>query len=309
MVQEKKEEADNFEDPLKKICSLGEQKEMNNKKCFLSIVISTLGRVAEICRLLDSILVTAINVSYEVLIVDQNENGLLDEVFENYKARLPLMRYVVQFKGLSKARNFGIIHANGDIICFPDDDAEFQKDTVDIALSTLSDTKAKCVFGKVVSRETGEDVIAKFSKEEKYLSLKNFEGCFVEAAMFADARLLNEYLYDENMGVGTIYGSQEGYDLVYRLLQDNISIYYSPKIKLYHPNKILEKRTKGEIKRAFYYSCGFAYLCRKHMFIKKYKLRMYKLSLVLPVIFIVKHKEFKYYMAQWMGLKLGYGYL
>lgn len=275
----------------------------------LSIIIPTLGRKEELKALFDSILHTNIDVSYEIIIVDQNENHLIDELCDSYKEKLPISQHIVQFKGLSKAKNYGVAHANGKIVCFPDDDAEFCEDTVCMALHVLKEKKAECVFGKVIDKETKEDTVMKFQAGAMFLTLDNFEGAFVEATMFAYLELLKKYPYDENMGVGTVKGAEEGYDLVYRLLCDNKVIYYDSLITYYHPNKISEKTSEDEIKRAFYYSCGYGYLCKKHKFARKYRKRARKLTFGIPIIAIIRHRELKYFMAQWMGLRLGYKYL
>ena len=282
---------------------------MLDKEIVLSIVIPTLGRKTEVDALLKSIECTDIPVSYEIIVVDQNPAGFLDDICNAYSARLPLTQYTVTFKGASKARNFGAQKASGSIVCFPDDDAEFLPDTVKTALSAMEESEAECVFGKAISKDTGEDSILKFQQAEKYLSLTDFEGAFVEFTMFVKTELLREFPYDEELGVGTIHGAEEAYDLVYRMLQAGKKIYYTPKIKFYHPAKVIARESPAEIRRAFYYSCGLGYLCRKHGFKKKYRNRMLKLTLGMPVIAVFKRKELKYFQAQKMGLKLGYAYI
>lgn len=275
----------------------------------LSIIVPTIGRKNEFELLLKSIVNAHIPMNYEIIVVDQNPASFLDDICNTYAHKMPLKQYTVPFKGASKARNFGVQKASGCIVCFPDDDAEFLPDTVKTALSVMEETKAECIFGKVVSKDTGEDVVINFQKEEKYLSPTDFEGAFVEATMFAKTELLREFPYDEELGVGTIHGAEEAYDLVYRMLQANKRIYYTPKIKFYHPAKVIARERPEEIRRAFYYSCGLGYLCRKHGFKKKYRDRMLKLMFGIPVIAVFKRKELKYFQAQKMGLKLGYAYI
>lgn len=272
----------------------------------LSIVIPTLGRKKEVEMLLQSIEQSKIKISYEVIIVDQNQDGFLNEICDIYSQRLPLTQYNVQFKGASKARNFGAQKAIGNIICFPDDDSEFLPDTVEKAMKIMGESNSHCIFGKVVSKETGEDVVIKFCKEEKYLSLIDFEGMFVESTMFAKTQLVRDFPYDEEMGVGTIHGAEEAYDLVYRMLKAGIKIFYSPNIKFYHPLKTPTRQGDAEIKRAFYYSCGLGYLCRKHGFKTKYRKRYWKLFLGIPIIALIRRRELKYYRTQKIGLVLGY---
>ncbi len=274
----------------------------------LSIVIPTLGRMEEVRALLESIVKSDISIEYEVLIIDQNEDDRLDALCEDFQIKIPLKQCKVNFKGLSKAKNYGIKCAQGEIICFPDDDAEFTGDTIKKALDELDSCDADCVFGKCIDKETSEDSVILFKKERLQLTLKEFEGAFVEATMFAKLSVLKDFQFDEKMGVGNIHGAEEGYDLVYRMLLADKKLLYTPEIVFYHPNKVQNKSSNPEIKRAFYYSCGFGYLCKKHGFKSKYYKRLFKLFIGIPVIYFIKHKNTKYYKAQWHGIILGYGY-
>ena len=272
---------------------------------YLSIIIPTIGRKDDLRNLLNSIVNSKLNIKYEVIVIDQNKD-LIDDIIEEFKNLLPIFNHKVNFIGLSKAKNYGAFVASGNIVCFPDDDAEFCTNTIDIALKYLFEKRADCVFGKCVDKNTGMDSICKFETNETFLNLHNFEGRFVEATMFTYTKLIKEYPFDENMGAGTLFGSQEGYDLVYRLLSDGKKLFYSPCIVFYHPNKVNSKSTKDEIKRAFFYSCGFGYLCKKHNLIKKFKKRFRIIRLTLPFIYFIMHRKFKYYKAQYMGMYIGY---
>lgn len=275
----------------------------------LSIIIPTLGRYEELKALFESIVNTEIKFSFETLVIDQNEDGLIDDLCDTYHDRLNLVHHHVHFKGLSKAKNYGIDYANGAVVCFPDDDAEMTENTIAVALNLLREKKVDCVFGKCIDKDTKSDSVIHFKEEETVLTLDNFEGAFVEATMFAKRDLFLSHRYDENMGVGSIFGSQEGYDLVYRLLKDGTKMLYSPEIVFFHPQKIETRTTDAEVKRAFYYSCGFGYLCKKHEFKKKYRMRLLKITVGIPVIAILKHNQLRYFRAQKMGMQLGFKYL
>ena len=232
----------------------------------LSIIIPTLGRLKELEALFASIIASKLSLSYEVIVVDQNEN-LIDELVHKYESSIPIKHHKVSFKGLSMAKNYGVRVADGRIVCFPDDDAEFCLNTIGTALDLLNKKQADCVFGKCVEKNSGKDSVMHFKTCEEFLDLHNFDGSFIEATMFALTDVMKQYPYDESMGVGTIFGSQEGY------------------------------------------SCGWGYLCKKHNFKKKFKKRYLKVKMALPIIFTFRHKQYKYFKAQYMGLILGYRYL
>lgn len=275
----------------------------------LSIIVPTYGRTNELENLLESICLLNLDYKYEVLIIDQNEKNILKSILEKYELYLPIRHHRVYFRGLSKARNYGITYSEGKLICFPDDDAEFKKDTVENAMKYIQETGADCVYGRCIDKISGKVSISSSGNEAVRLNLNNFEKNCLEATMFIKRSKALQYLFDEQMGVGCVFGSQEGYDIAYRMLYDNCKLYYSPEIEFYHPEKVFLRVKDVEIKRSFYYNCGFGYLCRKHRFKKKYMCRIIKISIALPIIFIFYHKTFKYYFAQWMGMKLGYQYL
>lgn len=276
--------------------------------CLLTIAIPTLGRIEEVDALLSSIYAFPVNenVTAEIILVDQNFSNVLDKIVDKYSnKRFPIRHYKVSFRGLSKAKNFGTIHASGKYICFIDDDAEFQEGIIDIALNELESGKIDIISGRCVDRD-GNDSVQKFSNNESVLTLDNFEGKFIESSMFFKTELCRKYLYDEKMGVGCFYGAEEGYDLLYRMLKDGIHIKYNPKIKFYHPQTVVDKLSESMIRRAFTYRCGYGYLCKKNKFRKKYYVRIAKLLAYLIVLPLYKPREFKFYLADFLGSVVGY---
>lgn len=274
----------------------------------LTIVIPTLGRVMEVDKLLSSLYAFPIEskITAEIIIVDQNFSDVLDEVVKKYTCKpFPIKHYKVSFRGLSMAKNFGTAHSKGKYICFIDDDAEFQQDILNSALNELETGKVDIISGRCVDRE-GNDSVQKFSNEESVLTLSNFEGRFIESTMFFKTELCKKYPYDEKMGVGCFYGAEEGYDLIFRMLKDGVCIKYNPNIKFYHPQTVVDKSSEGMIRRAFTYRCGYGYLCRKYKFKKKYYIRIAKLLGCLLILPFYKPREFKFYLADFLGSVVGY---
>lgn len=100
-----------------------------------SLIIPTINRKKELENLLESIKNIQYNELEEIIVIDQNENNLIDDVVERYKKILPIQHYKVNFKGTSKAKNYGAKMAKGDIINFPDDDSQILPQT----LSTVNE--------------------------------------------------------------------------------------------------------------------------------------------------------------------------
>ncbi|MFR8834830.1 glycosyltransferase family 2 protein [Bacteroides nordii] len=274
---------------------------MNVEKKSLSVVIPTIGRKKELLILLDTLSYSDIR-PLEVIIVDQNPVSFFQEMLSFEKYDLDIRYFNVDFKGASKARNFGLSKVRGDYVCFPDDDCEIFSDTFTYALKFLG--RYPVVFGKCVDRD-GKDSVIKFCHIDGELTKSNMNGRFVEATIFIDTKLMKKYLFDENLGVGTFHGAEEAYDLVYRLLSNNIVIYYSNSIRFYHPNKVVDYSNVRELRRVFSYRCGLAALCMKHHLYKKYFSRLLLVGLYIPILVLLNRNKVRYYCSEFLGLITG----
>ncbi|KQN34086.1 hypothetical protein ASE92_15795 [Pedobacter sp. Leaf41] len=267
----------------------------------LSIIVATKGRTIEIADLLESIRFQNPEL-IEIIIVDQNVSDALSVVIKNYNGDFQINHIKTEARGASNARNVGILHSQGQYLCFPDDDCKFMDNTIDIALEKVE--QHDVVFGKCVD-EYGEDSVIAFAKGEHKLTLQFHENMFVEATMFTKRQIMLDYKYDETLGVGTFHGAEEAYDLVLRLLNDGKDLVYSDKIIFYHPNKILNHSSESEVRRVFSYRCGFAKLCFKHKFYKKYLSRVLFVLVGLPFFLLTNRKKCRYYFAELLGLISG----
>lgn len=273
----------------------------------LSIVLPTLGRVKEVEAMLTSIFSNEVDdwITAEIIVVDQNFSDILDPVIEKYQNRRFLIHHhKVSFRGLSKAKNFGAKHANGKYVCFIDDDAEFLKNTINIAINRLQQGSYDIVSGRCVDRE-GNNSVLNFKEVESVLTISSFENKFIESTMFFRLEISKKFLYDENMGVGEFYGAEEGYDLMLRLLSNEVKILFDPNIKFYHPHSVISHQGAAAVRRAFTYRCGYGYLCKKNKLHLKFWKRVFMDMCYLPILAIIRPKDVRYYIAELLGLFTG----
>jgi glycosyltransferase involved in cell wall biosynthesis len=273
---------------------------------YLTIIIPTIGRIKEVKALLDSLEKFKPSFLFEVIIVDQNEVGFLDIALSSCSLD-NLSHKNVKFKGLSKAKNFGIELARGEWICFPDDDCLFLESTLNEFYSCSLNSKSDIIFGKCID-ENGKDSVIKFKNDSFQLNINNMNGGFIEATAFVKSNIANLYLFDEQMGAGCFHGAEEGYDWLYRLLINNNIANFQPKIKFYHPQviSVLNKGSKESLRRVFAYRCGFGYLCRKHKFISKFLKRLLLVMFSVPFFVLINNKtKAKYYSVEFIGLITG----
>lgn len=278
---------------------------VNQSRIKLSILVPTIGRTIELSALLHSILDAKLSFPYEIVLIDQNSIGYLDEVLNNYRNKLPIKHHVVKFKGLSKAKNYGVKVSCGSFICFPDDDCKIFPDTFLNAFFLLEKENADLVFGKCID-ENRADSVLRFQKKQYILNHHNMLGGFVEATVVCKRDVFMNFEFDENMGAGTFFGAEEGFDWLYRILShSNLKAVFSPEITFYHPQVIVSKGDISALNRVFKYRCGTAYLCHKHHFAGKYYKRLIMAYAASKLYCFTDKEKARYYKTEFLALQLG----
>jgi len=269
----------------------------------VSIILPTIDRYEEVNNFIKSLL----NSDYknlELIVVDQNYDSKIAALLDIYSESIFITHLVAQFRGASKARNYGAKYARGSILFFPDDDCELFANTISLAIETFENKQSEVVFGRCVDRVKADSVI-NFYNESDYLTLLKYKGMFIETTLFVSKSIFMNFQFDSNLGVGTFHGSEEGHDLVLRMLSKGVRIFYNYNLIVYHPNKITGHSQPYEIKRVFTYRCGFARLCLKHRLYKEYFKRLILVGLYIPWLAISSPKKLRYYISELLGLLVG----
>lgn len=133
-----------------------------NSRPVVSVIIPTLNRSRVLCETLESLLsVMPLDGSAEILVVDQSsavepeDAALLDEWMRVGK----IQYYLVAFRGTTKARNFGVANAQGDIIIYIDDDVITPPGFVEAHLQAYKNGSLAGVAGGV--QHEGEKLVAR----------------------------------------------------------------------------------------------------------------------------------------------------
>lgn len=230
-----------------------------------SLIVPTLGRREEVARLLASIEAQSCR-DYEVIIVDQNPGDLLDEICRDFTRRMPLMHLKTEAKGAARARNHGLGFAKGTIINFPDDDCELTPGLLErVAIRLREESALDGLFGRAIDPVSGESSGTKFDTASQWVTPWNLYRTSVEFTMFLRRPLFDAVgLLDENLGVGTFYGAEEGADFVLRALYLKKRLFYDATLLFYHPWKV-RRYDEAERARAYNYGKGFGRLAVKHV--------------------------------------------
>ncbi|MDD2725374.1 MAG: glycosyltransferase family 2 protein [Methylovulum sp.] len=203
----------------------------------ISLVLATLGRDKELLAFLDSARQQTYP-HFEVIIIDQNQDGKIDGIVAQFKSCFELRHIKVNFTGNARARDYGIHFAKGDIIAFPDDDCAYDTDVLAKVAAEFRQRKdlAILVAGSY-DLASSRFSIGVNSHKAHYFS--RFQMMGVEFTQFFALNRLDrrQFYLDHDFGIGSKYSGGEGFELLYRLLRAGNPAFYTPAIKIYHPDK------------------------------------------------------------------------
>ena len=231
----------------------------------LSLICATKGRNQELAAMLKSLTQQSYR-DFEIIVVDQNKPGFLDDVIASYVTLLPLRHIRIKEYGACLARNRGIRESCGRIIGLPDDDCEYPADMLEQVMRRFAaDDKLDMFTGSCRSKEDGRFVMSNFAEGVDVLTLQNFWNRHIAFSMFVTRKYCFAVdLMDERIGVGRRFGSAEETDFVLRLLGAGARGLYDSSVFAYHP---ADKKDGSEqaLRRAWSYGIGWGGCAQKHL--------------------------------------------
>lgn len=267
-----------------------------------SLVLATLGRKEELKKFLDFMHFQE-HSNFEIIIVDQNAEGFLSELINQYKNSLDIKHFRVEFKGLSKARNFGLKQVTGDLVGYPDDDCYYDKSI----LASISNyfnkhDQVDLISTMVFDPETNEILTPRFIDKERTINNYNLFRTAMSAGIFHRAELLKDISFDEKLGIGTTYPAAEESDFVFKALQKKFNCLFVPSIKVYHPY------TGFNFDKGFKYGKGVGAFFKKHFSLIVFKmfLEAFFRPLAAIVVYFYIPIRRKYYLQSLLGRIKGF---
>jgi len=223
-----------------------------------SLIMATYGRSKEI----ENFLISIKNQTYknfELILIDQNEDDKAYRVIKEFLNDFKIIYFKVNFKGLSKARNYGINYISGDIIAFPDDDCEYPNNLLENVKNFFENNNFEILSGMAIDRSTNKETLNRWLKFSSIINSINILRTITAPCLFIKNKNKSDIYFDENFGVGSNFPSSEEMDLIFRLLKKGYKGYFERKIFIYHPYKEDSKE------RAYYYGIGMGAFFRKHL--------------------------------------------
>lgn len=225
----------------------------------ISLIVGTLGREAELRRLLGSLAAQTVR-DFEVVLVDQSGTDALAPVLADFPS--VTVRRVTATPGLSKARNLGLTLARGELIGFPDDDCWYAPGLLEHVEKALADPAIDGVSFRV--RDEGGPCSAGgwMSAGQMRITRNNIWRTAVSCSFFLRRAALGETRFDERLGVGsgTPFGSGEETELLLRLLEKGAHLRYEGSVTVFHPLF----RGPWRLRRGWYYGLGHGWVLRRH---------------------------------------------
>lgn len=226
----------------------------------ISLVLATLGRDKEVLEFLNSIRHQTYQ-NFELIVIDQNRDGKIDAIVKPFKSCFEMLHVKVDFTGNARARDYGIGFAEGEIIAFPDDDCVYEKDVLEKVVAEFVRRKQLAILvAGSYDFSSSRFSIGVNSRKARYFSRLGMMG--VEFTQFFDLNRLDreQFHLDHDFGIGAKYSGGEGFELLYRLLRAGGTAFYTPEIKIYHPDK---DHYKLGTARMLMYSTGVGAYIRK----------------------------------------------
>ena len=269
-----------------------------------SLILCTIYRDEEVRALLSS-LVDQYYTNFEVIIVDQNNDARVKKILKDFTSLD--IKYLQSEKGLSKSRNIGLAHVNGDIVAFPDDDCLYPPNLLKNIHDFFRNNDYHILTGKTIEKETGKIVAGKNILVKQVLTPLNILGSSTTLFIKNDNVVIN---FDERFGLGAIFNAEEENELIFRLLKQGYKGYYYPDINyVYHPASDLNFK---DIQRVKERTIGLGAFIAKHFFSKEGIIYFVKYNLFRPLfatfLFLLRldFVKARYYFNRWIGIWKGF---
>jgi glycosyltransferase involved in cell wall biosynthesis len=226
-----------------------------------SLVMATLGRYNEIILFIDSLINQSHN-DFELIIVDQNENDRIEKLCSSYDMNIKVIKSDI--KGLSVNRNIGLRHISGDIVAFPDDDCEYDYDTLEKVNNFFTQNTDYDFYTCNTKEKHSELSILSSTLDDKVVTLNNVMHVGISFTIFARIGAIVNFTFDEQLGIGAEFGSGEESDLLFFLLNKKNNGFYHSQHYIFHPFK------QETAEKAFQYGKGYGALHKKAVIVYKY---------------------------------------
>jgi glycosyltransferase involved in cell wall biosynthesis len=211
----------------------------------VSVVICTRNRPDLIGAAVSSVLANTYP-GFDVLVVDQSDDGRTGDVVRQLAVADPRLRYLhTSIAGLSRAYNIGVRETQGAVLAFTDDDCVAPPTWVEAVVEAFREqSDADLLYGQVLLPEALVKTLASGAGTVPTLTIdqpqriNRAEGfrLYGMGANFAARRRLFERIggFDEVMGGGGALKSSQDFDFQYRAYVAGATLLLRPEVRVDH---------------------------------------------------------------------------
>jgi glycosyltransferase involved in cell wall biosynthesis len=197
------------------------------------LVVTTVDRIEELRRLLDS-LERQTHRAFRVVLVDQNDDERLADLISARNA-VDIV-HVRSPRGLSRGRNVALERLSADVVAFPDDDCAYAEDLLErVARLLASRPDLDGVLGRTAD-STGRSS-ANWASERLRVDRDNVWHCANSNSVFLRRELVRRVgRFDEGLGLGssTPWSSGEETEYLVRAVGLGARLEYDPALVVLH---------------------------------------------------------------------------
>jgi glycosyltransferase involved in cell wall biosynthesis len=222
-----------------------------------SLIVPTFGRANELARLFTS-LVEQFPVSFEVIIVDQNDDERVTPYLNLLGNGITTHHIRVSKKNLSNARNVGLAYATGEYVAFPDDDCWYPPQLLSEVERWFAVHCRYDILAVAAQDEAGLSSGNRWPQQQCDIRPHNSLRTTFSNSLFLKRRSLSgDILFDEGML------SSEETDYVLRHLRAGCRGRFDRSLHICHPRRDMLSGTVS-LQRAQRYGEGMGQLVRRH---------------------------------------------
>jgi glycosyltransferase involved in cell wall biosynthesis len=267
-----------------------------------SLIIPTVGRTEELQKMLASVAKQA-PASFEVIVVDQNEDARVDSVLSTLAPDISVLHLRLNKKGASLARNAGLAKATGDIVAFPDDDCWYPGGLL-------------WQVGKWFGENSSYDILAVGAEDEDGVPSGNrwIQNCCdirainVFRTTFCNSLFLRRSSLPQSIGFDECLTAGEETDYILRLMKAGLRGRFDRTWYVGHPRRDMLSGTISHT-RARKYGQGMGHLVRRHsLAMLWFGLLSYDVLRALAVVLKGNISDASYCLAHAHGLFRGFVY-
>ncbi len=207
----------------------------------VDLVVPTLDRHNELRALLAS-LAAQTRVPDRIIVIDQSDGDLSKAVVEDYGDRLELLYLRQSIRGGARARNAGLLHSDGDVVGFPDDDCTYPADAVERVVTMFEADEGLGILTGMSVSDAGTPSQGRWSARSQSIDRFNVwisQTCYTTFYRREVLRTLEGFNETLGVGAGTKWGSGEETDLMLRALRVGIKGRYLSDLRIFHPEPLL----------------------------------------------------------------------